>query len=116
MNATSAAMPRKTNIVGFTSLNIPIIPADSVATVPLGVTPAPPETLTLTDGEPGAADGCDGVPNVFVVSGVGFGSNTGNFVIVVGVMGRGVNVGVGASGTRGAIGVRVPVTSPGALK
>lgn len=85
MNTTNAAMPRKISVVGFTSEN-PNIPADMVpisgVTLPLGDTPAPPETLTLTDGEPGAADG---VPNVSGVSGVGFANDTGSLVVETGI-------------------------------
>lgn len=107
MNTTNAAIARKINVVGFKSLspNIPAIAGVSVATVPEGVTPAPPDTLTLTDGEPGAAAGSDGVPNVSGVN-VGFATNTGSFAGVMdGLTVVGHGDGAGATGAFGIVGV-----------
>lgn len=105
MNATNAAIPRNTSIVGFTSErddSPPVILAFSVAIVPLGVPPAPPlvtDRLTDDDGAgvvgPVCANGDDG-------DGAGF--DTGSVPILTGVIDGGGGVVVrGAVVTTGGV-------------
>ncbi len=97
MNTTNAASARNPNVVGFRSPNIParFIPLDGVVSSVVAVSDPPPplETDTFTAGALGAND--DGN-----VDTIGFGTSTGNLVVVTGtaVTGRGAV----AIGMRGA--------------